>query len=144
MSAELSPEQFPALFAEGWALPKPQPFLEHFMPLFHAEARFVQPFFPEAHGQAEIERLFRRLFIQLPGMTVAPRSWAVNGDTVFIESECSATLAGKPVGFDLCDRFTIVEGKVTERVSFSDSLPLLLSALRRPASWPGLLRSRFA
>jgi hypothetical protein len=94
MSAEVTPEQFPALFAEGWALPKPQPFLDHFMPLFHADARLIQPFFPDAHGSAEIERLFRRMFIQLPGMHLSPRRSAVDGDTVFIASKCTATLAG--------------------------------------------------
>jgi hypothetical protein len=28
----MTPEEFPAVFGQGWALPKPQPFLDHFLP----------------------------------------------------------------------------------------------------------------
>lgn len=136
------PDEFPRAFAEGWALPKPDAFLGHFLPLIHGEAVFSQPMFPDAHGIAEIEDMFRRLFTLFPDMALAVRHSAVQGDTVFIESECTATLGRKPVRFRVCDRFVLVAGTISARQSYSDSLPVLLTGLRRPSSWPRLVRSR--
>jgi hypothetical protein len=41
----MTPEEFPAVFGRGWALPKPQTFLDHFLPLIHPQATFTQPMF---------------------------------------------------------------------------------------------------
>ena len=54
----MTPAEFPALFAEGWALPKPEAFLDYFLPKIDAGATFRQPMFPDAHGPAQIERMF--------------------------------------------------------------------------------------
>jgi hypothetical protein len=69
----MTPEEFPAVFGEGWALPKPQPFLDHFLPLVHPQATFTQPMFGDAHGPAEVERMFRRLFVLLPDLIATHR-----------------------------------------------------------------------
>jgi hypothetical protein len=61
---------------------------------------------------------------------------------VFIESDCTATLGRKPIHFPVCDRFVIDNGKILNRRSYSDPTPVLLTALRRPTSWPRSLRSR--
>ena len=50
----MTPEEFPAVFGQGWALPKPQPFLDHFLPLIHPQVTFTQPMFPDAHGPPEL------------------------------------------------------------------------------------------
>jgi hypothetical protein len=36
----MRPQDLPAMFAEGWALPKPDEFLDFFLPLIHQEATF--------------------------------------------------------------------------------------------------------
>lgn len=139
----MTPEEFPEVFARGWALPKPTAFLDYFLPLISPTATFTQPMFPPAHGHQEITSLFRGMFTLMPEMTADPLTSAVQGNTVFIESDCSATLGGKPVRFPVCDRFTIQQGQIIERCSYSDPLPLVLATLRRPTAWPRVLRSRY-
>jgi limonene-1,2-epoxide hydrolase len=142
VAAAVTPAEFPALFAEGWALPKPEAFLDYFLPKIDADATFRQPMFPDAHGPAQIERMFRQLFGLFPDLTCTVRRSAVAGDVVFIESGFTAALGRKIVRFDVCDRFTIRDGKVADRRSFSDPQPVLLAVLGRPASWPRAIRAR--
>lgn len=56
----MRPEDFPGVFAEGWALPRPGPFLDYFRPLIHDQATFTQPMFTSARGPGDIERMFRQ------------------------------------------------------------------------------------
>ena len=118
----MTPAEFPALFAEGWALPKPEAFLDYFLPKIDADATFRQPMFPDLTGTV--------------------RRSAIARDVVFIESGFTAALGRKIVRFDVCDRFTIRNGKVADRRSFSDPQPVLLAVLGRPASWPRAIRAR--
>jgi limonene-1,2-epoxide hydrolase len=138
----MTPGELPAVFAAGWALPKPGAFLDHFRPVIAPDAIFVQPMFPDAHGITAIEDMFRRLFVLFPDAALTVVRTAVQDDTVYIESTCTATLGRRPVRFAVCDRFTVAGGAIRTRRSFSDPLPLLLTGLRRPSSWPRLLRSR--
>ena len=138
----MTPEEFPARFAEGWALPKPGPFLDYFLPLIHDQATFVQPMFPVARGPAEVQRMFRKLFALFPDLSAEPRQIAVQDSTVFIASDCTATLGTKPVSFAVCDRFVIDGDKILERQSFSDPTGTILAILRRPRSWRRVVRSR--
>jgi limonene-1,2-epoxide hydrolase len=129
------------MFAEGWALPKPDPFLDYFLPLISPDATFRQPMFPDAHGLAEIEQVFRQLFALFPDFTATVRHSAVTGNVVFVESGCSARLGRKIIQFDVCDRFVIEHGLLVDRRSFADPRPALLAILRRPASWPMAVRA---
>ena len=138
----MTPEEFPALFAEGWALPKPGPFLDYFLPLIDDQATFTQPMFPVARGPAEIEHMFRRLFALLPDLTAEPRQHAVHAHTVYVESDCRATLGTKSVNFSVCDRFVIENGKILDRLSYSDPTAMILAILRRPRSWRRAVSSR--
>jgi ketosteroid isomerase-like protein len=138
----MTPEEFPALFAAGWLLPKPEPFLAHFLPMIAADATFTQPSEPEACGYAEIERLFRRVFALIPDLVARPQRSAVNADTVFIESECDGTLANTPIHFSACDRFVIRDAKIVERRSYMDPTAILGVVIRRPSSWPRAIRAR--
>ena len=138
----MTPEDFPSVFAEGWALPKPGPFLDYFRPLIHDNATFVQPMFPDAHGPTEVEHMFRRLFSLLPDLRAEIQRTAVHGDTVFIESECTSKIGRTVVRFSVCDRFIISDGKILKRRSYSDPLPVILAVLRHPTMWRGALRSR--
>jgi limonene-1,2-epoxide hydrolase len=138
----MTPEDFPVVFAEGWALDKPEPFLDYFRPLIHDNATFVQPMFPDAHGPAEVERMFRKLFSLFPDLRAETQRFAINGDTVFIESECTNNVRGRIIRFPVCDRFAIRDGKLLERQSYSDPLPVVVSVFRHPTMWRGALRSR--
>ena len=139
-TAPLTAADFADVFAQGWALPKPEPFLDYFLPLIHPEATFAQPIFPTAHGVDGVDRLFRQLFIQIPDLTADVQRSAVSGDTIYIESLCTGTLGPKPIRFGVCDVFRIDDGLIVERRSFSDPLPGLLATMRRPTSWHRALR----
>ena len=141
-SQTVSMGQFPDIFARGWALPRPDRFLDYFMPMIHGDATFTQPGFPVAVGHDQIRRMFRRLFTLLPDLSTIPMRSAVCGDAVFIESACTATVGGAIVTFSVCDRFVIRGGLIAERQSFSDPTPVMLTALGRPTGWVRLVRSR--
>ena len=138
----MSPDEFPAVFAEGWALPKPQLFLEYFLPLLAPDATFIQPGYPDAQGLAEVERLFRRLFVLIPDLVARPHRSAINDETVFIESACEGTLGRKPIHFSVCDRFVIRDGKIIERQSYTDPIVLIRAVASRPSSWLHAVRAR--
>jgi hypothetical protein len=38
----MTPDEFPAVFTHGWALPKPDAFLDYFLPMIAPDATFVQ------------------------------------------------------------------------------------------------------
>ena len=59
---------------------------------------------------------------------------------MFIEFTLSGTYGGKPIAWRAVDRFTFTEGLIAERVSFFDSVPLVLTLLRRPRGWGRLAR----
>lgn len=71
-SQAMTTEDFPAVFAQGWALPKPDQFLDHFMPIIHRDATFTQPGFPVVVGHDQIQRMFRRLFTLLLDLNTVP------------------------------------------------------------------------
>jgi limonene-1,2-epoxide hydrolase len=138
----MTAEEFPDLFAQGWALPKPEPFLEYFLPMIAEDAVFVQPMFPRAVGHQQIKRTFQQLFALMPDVTAVPVHTATREQIVFIESKCTATLASQLVQFTVCDRFEIQDGKITQRCSYSDPVPLLAGVLRHPSIWPRALKAR--
>ena len=100
--------------------------------------------FADAHGRANIERMFRRLFALFPDLGAERLRSAVFDDTVFIESECTGSIGQKPFRFSVCDRFVIENGQIVDRRSFSDPAPTLFAVLRRPTSWHRVVRSRLA
>jgi ketosteroid isomerase-like protein len=138
----ITPAELPAAFAQGWVLSKPDAFLDFFMPLVHEDAVFIQPMLAEARGHAQIDAMFRRLFRLMPEFVAVPRRCAVEGDVVFIESQCVAAVAGTRVRFVVCDRFVLADGRICERRTFFDPSPVVRVLARRPWLWPRALRSR--
>lgn len=138
----VTPAELPAVFAEGWALAKPEPFLAFFLPLIDADALFTQPLLGPARGHAQISAMFRRLFALMPEFTAVPRRSAVDGDVVFIESDCEAVVSRARVRFDVCDRFALAGGRIVERRTFFDPSPVVAAVARRPWLWPAAIRSR--
>ena len=138
----MTPDEFPAAFAHGWSLAKPDAFLEYFLPLIADDAVFVQPGFPDARGSAQIARMFRRLFTLFPDLTTTLQSSAVAGDTVFISSACATTIGRRAVEFDVCDRFVIDGGTIVSRRSHADPTRTLLALARSPTGWKRVAASR--
>jgi limonene-1,2-epoxide hydrolase len=138
----VTPAELPGAFAQGWALPKPEPFLDFFMPLIHEQAVFTQPLLAPASGHAEIEAMFRRLFLLMPEFIAVPLRSAVEGDVVFIESRCVAGVSGTHDPFDVCDRFVMMDGRIYDRRSFFDPAPVVRVVARRPWLWPSFARGR--
>ena len=51
---------------------------------------------------------------------------------------------GAPISWNAVDRIALGDdGLATERISYFDSLPLILTIARRPRAWPAFLRSRW-
>jgi ketosteroid isomerase-like protein len=141
LAAATRAADFVTSFAAGWALAKPEGFVAHFRPRFHAEVVATQPLFPPAHGPAELERMFRRFFSLFPDLTLTVDRWTSRGDAVTIESTCRGTLGGRPIRFAVCDCFVLCDGQIRERRSYLDPLPLLRSVLLRPWVWWRALRA---
>ena len=126
--------RFVERFADGWAGPHPERLLD----LLHPDVRLIQPIFPPTLGRAAAEaRLFRPLFRFMPDMRLAVVRWSAAGDA-------TATVGGRPLRWSGVDRFLLVEGRATERVSWFDGVPLFLAMLSRPACWPAFWRSGVA
>jgi limonene-1,2-epoxide hydrolase len=138
----MTPEDFPEVFATGWALAKPDAFLEYFLPVIAEDAVFSQPSFPDARGHAEIAKMFRQLFTLFPDLTATPEHIAVAGDTVFIESTCATTIGQRTIQFSVCDRFVIRDGKIQQRRSHSDPISTMVALARNPRAWARVIRSR--
>ena len=137
----LSAATFVDVFVEGWALPKPDAFLEYFRPHIHPDAAFEQPVFRTGHGPDGFERVFNQLFVQIPDLVLTVANSAWGGEVVFIESRCQGTLGGHPIELEVCDRFTLADGRIIERRSYSDPLPSLLATAKRPRTWGRAVRS---
>ena len=62
---------------------------------------------------------------------------------VLIDFTLSGHSGGAPIAWRAVDRIEIGEdGLATERISYFDSLPLVLAVARRPRAWPAFVRSR--
>jgi limonene-1,2-epoxide hydrolase len=138
----MRPDEFPGVFTHGWTLPKPDAFLDYFLPLISTDAVFVQPGFPDAKGHAQIAQTFRRLFTLFPDLSATPLYSAATDDTVFIESICAATAGRRSVQFEVCDRFVIRDDRIVLRRSYSDPTSTILAVGRSPSSWPRVIKSR--
>jgi hypothetical protein len=62
---------------------------------------------------------------------------------VLIEFTARGTAGGGPVSWQAVDRFVLDEnGLATERFTYFDSLPLVLTVAMRPRAWPAFARNR--
>jgi ketosteroid isomerase-like protein len=105
--------------------------------------RLVAPMTPAVGTLAEGKRAFAELFELIPDLTAEVHRWGATADGVLIEFTLNGTAGGGPVSWDVIDRFVVGEdGLATERVTYFDSLPLVLTLARRPRAWPGFIRSR--
>jgi hypothetical protein len=130
---------FARRFAEYWRAPTPQ----GLSTVLAEQVRLVAPMTPVTHTLAEGQRAFAGLFELVTGLTAEVHRWGATADGVLIEFTLSGTAGGKPISWHAVDRFVLGEdGLATERVSYFDSMPIALTAARRPRAWPAFIRSR--
>ncbi len=132
----------PAEFVEGfrrfWAAPS----LEKLPALLSKDVLLNQPLAPPMRGLDEVRGEFRPIFEWLPDFRGEVDRWAANGNVILIELRLRATIGGKPFEWPLVDRFVLGDdGLATERVTYFDSLPLILAVATRPSTWSSFLRS---
>jgi hypothetical protein len=130
---------FAARFADYWRAPTP----ERFGLVLADRVRLVAPMTPVTETLAEGKRAFAGLFELIPDLTGEVHRWGATEDGVLIEFTLSGTAGGKPISWHAVDRFVLGDdGLASERVSYFDSMPIVLAAATRPRGWPTLLRGR--
>jgi ketosteroid isomerase-like protein len=126
-------------FAEFWRAPAP----ERLETLLAPDARLSAPMIPTTSGLEAGRRAFADLFGLIPDMTAEVHRWGATSDGVLIEFTVRGTAGGDPISWESVDRFILNEdGLATERSTYFDSMPLVLTLMRRPRAWPGFTRSR--
>jgi hypothetical protein len=111
--------------------------------LFTDDVRLVAPMTPTTHGLADGKRAFEAIFRLIPDLTTEVHGWGTTEAGVLINFTLSGTVRGTPISWSAVDRFAIGgDGLATERVSYFDSLPLIVAVARRPQLWPAFVRSR--
>ena len=127
-------------FGEFWRAPA----VGRLDTLLAPDVRLSAPMIPTTNGLEEGKRAFGELFELIPDMTAEVHRWGPTRDGVLIEFTVRGTAGGAAISWDSVDRFLLDEnGMATERFTYFDSLPLVLSVMRRPRVWPGFVRSRF-
>jgi len=133
-------EDFVRFFAEGWQKPKPDGFVDHFLPRFHPDAHLVQPTLPPATGPEQIEGRFRDLFSVFPDYLVTVDDWSARGDVVYIGVTHHVTVGRRRVQWRGVDRIVVEDGLLRERIAFFDTISSLPASLVAPRTWPHLVR----
>jgi limonene-1,2-epoxide hydrolase len=128
----MTPEDFVAVFIEGWTKAQPDGFIDHFRPLSHGEVVASQPLLPTAIGPDAYMRSFRNTFALLRNVRIEVLDSAWAGDTVFIESKLRATLGGRALTLEVCDRFVLRDGLIYRRHAYFDPTPIVIGLLLRP------------
>jgi hypothetical protein len=126
-------------FSAFWRAPVP----ERLDTLLAPDARLSAPMIPTTSGLEAAGRAFADLFELIPDMTAEVHRWGATSDGVLIEFTVRGTAGGSPISWESVDRFVLnQDGLATERFTYFDSLPLVLTLMRRPRTWPGFTRSR--
>lgn len=126
-------------FSEFWRAPAP----ERLGSLIAHDARLSAPMIPTTVGLEAGKHSFADLFKLIDNMTVEVHRWGPTSDGVLIEFTVRGATNGSPVSWESVDRFVLDEdGLATERVTYFDSLPLVLTLMRRPKTWPAFVASR--
>ncbi|HWJ49853.1 MAG TPA: nuclear transport factor 2 family protein [Solirubrobacteraceae bacterium] len=126
-------------FSEFWQAP----ITERLDTLIASDARLSAPMIPTTIGLEDGKRAFAELFEMIPDMTAEVHRWGATSDGVLIEFTVHGTAGGSPISWHSVDRFVLDDaGLATERFTYFDSLPLVLTVMRRPRAWPAFIRSR--
>jgi hypothetical protein len=126
-------------FEEFWSAPTP----ERLDIVLASYVRLSAPMVPSTQGLEDGRRAFADLFELIHDISIEVHRWGATTDGVLIEFTVHGTSGGSSVSWESVDRFVVGDdGLATERFTYFDSLPLVLSLARRPTAWPAFLRSR--
>jgi hypothetical protein len=137
-------EAFVEAFGEYWALGGPaEAFVARFTPLLRPDVRLVQPQLPPVTGREAFRTQFAEpLFALIPDARGEVLGWAERDGKVYIELEIRGHVGRRPVVVPTCDRVTLVEGQVAERVAHLDPTPLLKAIATSPRTWRTFVRAQ--
>lgn len=144
-STSTSAAEFVEFFAAGWVIGAhdAEAFFRHFGPRMHPNAVLIQPIAPPARGPRALQELFGPLFKAIPDLDGTVQRWGKAPDGVFIELTLSGHLGRKPLEWTVTDRIILEDGKIRERRSYFDPVPLLQAVALRPRASLPLLLSLF-
>jgi SnoaL-like domain len=125
-----------------WSSGSYESFCRTAVPRFAPDVRMVQPLVKTHTGPEAFCGNIAPLFAAMPDVHGRVLDWRGDERTVFIEFHLQGTLGGRFVRLHACDRFSHLDGLVTERVSFFDPAPLLGAALRSPRALVALATMR--
>jgi hypothetical protein len=126
-------------FTDFWQAPA----TERLGTLIAPDARLSAPMLPTTVGLEAGKRSFADLFELIPDMTAEVHRWGATSDGVLIEFTVRGTAGGSPISWESVDRFVLNDdGLATERFTYFDSTPLVLTVMRRPRAWPGFVRNQ--
>jgi hypothetical protein len=138
---ETAAADFAARFADYWRAPTP----ERLSLLLADRVRLVAPMTPVTETLAEGMRAFAVLLELIPDLSGEVYRWGATPDGLLIEFTLSGTAGGGSISWDAVDHIVLGEdGLATERVSYFDSMPIVLTTATRPRAWPAFLRSRIS
>ncbi len=130
---------FVARFADFWRAPAPQ----RLDALLAPDVRLVAPLTPTTTDLDAGKRAFSGLLELAPDLTAEVHEWGPVEGGVLIRFTLSGSVRGVPLRWPAVDRIALRgDGLASERVSYFDSGPIVLTALRHPRTWPAFLRSR--
>jgi ketosteroid isomerase-like protein len=124
-------------FAEAWSDPSP----DGLMALMAPDVVLRTPAMPPVRGLDQVRSMWTALFAALPDLRGDVHRWAATDDGGLIELTLSAKVARRRFAWALVDRVVLTgDGRIRERVSYFDPLPLVVEMLKAPRRWPAFAR----
>jgi ketosteroid isomerase-like protein len=131
--------EFVERFRAYWLAPS----VEGLDALLAPDVRLVAPMTPTTTTLEAGKRAFAGVLALTPDLTGEVHRWGATEDGVLIEFTLSGSAGGAQVSWRAVDHIVLRDdGLASERVSYFDSTPLILTVLRNPRAWPAFLRSR--
>jgi ketosteroid isomerase-like protein len=110
-------ESWVARFAANWANPDPDGLRD----LMHADTQNLIPPMAEPGDREGVVAHFSGVLQMIPDFKLAIIRWAAVADTVMIEWQGTATVAGKPLAWRGVDRISLRDGKTYEGQVYWDT-----------------------
>jgi ketosteroid isomerase-like protein len=110
-------EDWVARFAANWARPNSETLHD----LMHADTRNLIPPMKEPGDRDGVVAHFQGVLQMIPDFRLEVIRWAATADTVMVEWQGSATVAGKELGWRGVDRISLRDGKTYEGQVYWDT-----------------------
>lgn len=112
--------------------------------LLHDDVTLIQAILRPMQGIQAGQAGFQRLFNWIPDLHAELDHWTVKENHVFLELRLIGTLAGQTVEWPVVDYFILEGEKAIHRVSYFDTLPLVIRICKSPSAILDFLRFRFS